>query len=1339
VRTTNVANLDDGTCGRNLQVGSDTTASATSTPTFLLWGDGGLSKYDIFVDGVKIGTFSSDGFANVCIPTTVPISDGPHVLTGNELQPHSTYTITPFNFSVDTVPPAQPSTPVISSYSDSGVPGDHITMYRNVNFTGTSDPNVSIQLYNGVTVIGGARADSTGHWSATTSTLADGNYVVTAAAFDTAGNKSPLSMSVPLTIDGTAPTGPITSPSDGATVAGTVNVGVNAADNVGVSKVDFQVDGTTKSTDTASPWTYAWNSASVANGTHTLTAVTTDLAGSTATSTVTVNVQNGTATVPGAPTLGSPSAGNTTVALAWTPPASDGGSPINGYKIYRGTASGNETLITTVSNLATSYTDTGLINGTTYYYQVTATNLIGEGSRSAEQSATPVQPATVPGAPTLNSATAGTNSVALAWTAPSSNGGSAVTGYKVYRSTTSGTETLLTTLGNVTNWTDTGLTAGVTYYYQLTAVNSVGESGRSAEKNASPTSAATAPGAPTLSSASAGNATVSLTWNAPSSNGGSAITNYKLYRSTSTGTETLLTTLGNVTAYADSGLANGVTYYYKLSAVNAIGESALSGELNATPTQPATVPGAPTLNSATAGNNSVALAWTAPSSNGGSAVTGYKVYRSTSSGTETLLTTLGNTASYTDSGLANGVTYYYKVSAVNAIGESALSGELNATPVTTPSAPTLNSATAGTSSVALAWTAPSSTGGTAISGYKVYRSTTSGTETLLTTLGNVTNWTDTGLTAGVTYYYQLTALNSVGESGRSAEKNATPTSAATIPGAPTLSSASAGNATVSLTWNAPTSNGGSAITNYKLYRSTSTGTETLLTTLGNVSSYTDSGLANGVTYYYKLSAVNTIGESALSGETNATPVTTPTAPSLNSATAGTNSVALAWTAPSSNGGSAISGYKVYRSTSSGTETLLTTLGNVTNWTDTGLTGGVTYYYQLTAVNSVGESGRSAEKNASPTSAATIPGAPTLSSASAGNATVSLTWNAPSSNGGSAITNYKLYRSTSSGTETLLTTLGNVTSYTDSGLGNGVTYYYKVSAVNAIGESALSGELNATPTQPATAPGAPSLNSATAGNNSVALAWTAPSSNGGSAVTGYNVYRSTTSGTETLLTTLGNVTNWTDTGLTAGVTYYYQLTAVNNVGESARSTERSAVPTSADSTAPSKPSGLSAALTGTTQVALTWSASTDNVGVTGYQILRDNVVVATVANTYYVDSGLAAGSSHTYQVKAVDAAGNTSQASSSVSARLGTASGSTGTLSGVVVDSGGTELRNANVSLTLSNGTVKTARTSKSGVWSLTSLPAGTYTVTISMSGYPTRTASMTAVAGQTVIGIVSLS
>src|SRR5262249_57810605 len=120
------------------------------------------------------------------------------------------------------------------------------------------------------------------------------------------------------------------------------------------------------------------------------------------------------------------------------------------------------------------------------------------------------RPATPPGTPTLNSAPPGTNSVSLAWAAPASNGGSAISNYKVYRSTSSGTEVLLTTLANVTSFTDTGLTAGTTYFYKVSAVNTVGESPPSAERSATPTAAATVPGAPNLTAASAGTATVSL-------------------------------------------------------------------------------------------------------------------------------------------------------------------------------------------------------------------------------------------------------------------------------------------------------------------------------------------------------------------------------------------------------------------------------------------------------------------------------------------------------------------------------------------------------------------------------------------------------------------------------------------------------------------------------------------------------------------------------------------------------------------------------------------------------------------------------------------------------------
>src|SRR5262249_39235837 len=163
------------------------------------------------------------------------------------------------------------------------------------------------------------------------------------------------------------------------------------------------------------------------------------------------------------------------------------------------------------------------------YYKITATNTVGGSPRSNELSATPVA-LTAPGAPTLNTATGANGSVSLGWSAPTSNGGSAITGYRIYRSTNNRHVTLLTTPCNVTSWTDTGLNNGTTYYYKVTALNSIGEGPRSNELAATPTTSATAPGAPTLNSATGGNTTVALTWSAPTSNGGSAITGYRIYR-----------------------------------------------------------------------------------------------------------------------------------------------------------------------------------------------------------------------------------------------------------------------------------------------------------------------------------------------------------------------------------------------------------------------------------------------------------------------------------------------------------------------------------------------------------------------------------------------------------------------------------------------------------------------------------------------------------------------------------------------------------------------------------------------------------------------------------------
>src|SRR5438093_2378263 len=200
----------------------------------------------------------------------------------------------------------------------------------------------------------------------------------------------------------------------------------------------------------------------------------------------------------------------------------------------------------------------------------------------------------------------------------------------------------------------------------------------------------TPPSAPQNLAATGGNAQVTLTWQAPASDGGSPITNYKIYRGLAPTTETLLTTVGNVLTYTDSAVTNGVTYYYQVSAVNSPGEGAKSNEASATPNQtppPPSPPSAPTNLAATGSNAQVGLTWQAPASNGGSPITNYRIYRGTSSNGETLLATIGNVLTYTDTSVTNGVTYYYQVSAVNGAGEGPRSNEASATPSPPPPPP----------------------------------------------------------------------------------------------------------------------------------------------------------------------------------------------------------------------------------------------------------------------------------------------------------------------------------------------------------------------------------------------------------------------------------------------------------------------------------------------------------------------------------------------------------------------------------------------------------------------------------------------------------------------------
>ena len=826
------------------------------------------------------------------------------------------------------------------------------------------------------------------------------------------------------------------------------------------------------------------------------------------------------------------------------------------------------------------------------------------------------------------------------------NFGASISNYRIYRGTVSGGETLLATVGQNFTYNDTTVTNGVKYYYKVVAMNGLGEGALSNEVFAQPCTIPTAP----ISLGAIGNVgAVNLTWFQPTSNGGSNITNFTIYRGLTSGTKTLLTTIGNVTMYNDTAVSPGTTYYYVVRAKNSAGSGPNSTEASAATKD---FPSAPLTPGAVAGNANVTLTWAAPASNGGAAIKNYTVLRGTSSGAGTPLTTLGNVLTYLDLGLTNGQKYFYTVKAKNAVGFGPNSLEVNATPMTVPSTPLSFKAVAGNTNVTLNWTAPASSGGSPISNYTVYRGTTSGSGTPLVTLGNVLAYLDLGLTNGQKYYYTVKAKNAVGFGPNSTEANATPR---TIPTAPRGLTAVAGNTNVTLNWTAPTSNGGSQITNYTLYRGTTAGAGTLLTTLGNVLTYKDLGLTNGQKYYYTVKAKNAVGLGPSSAEVNATPVlvvvtTVPTAPLGLTALAGDANVTLNWTAPASNGSSPILNYTIYRGTTAGTGTVLVTLGNVLTYLDTGLTNGQAYFYTVKAKNAVGFGPNSTEANATPAGTpitTTVPTAPLNLTAVAGDAEVTLDWLAPVSDGGSAILNYTIYRGDDAGTEIMLIELGNVLTYTDTGLTNGQTYYYLVRASNAIGMGPGSTEANATPEAVVvmTVPSAPLDLTATAANGEITLEWLAPTSDGGSPILNYTIYRGSTAGTRTLLETIDNSLIYTDSGLTNGQTYYYTVSAKNAAGSGPNSTEASATPATV-TTAPTQAQNV-VVTPGESSITITWGAPFDDGGsaITGYLIYRSTspggeTLLTEVGNVLtYTDTAVTPGTKYYYKVVAKNAAGN----------------------------------------------------------------------------------------------------
>ena len=491
------------------------------------------------------------------------------------------------------------------------------------------------------------------------------------------------------------------------------------------------------------------------------------------------------------------------------------------------------------------------------------------------------EPPGQPAAPTVSATAGSTTSLDVTWTAPT-NTGPAIASYDLqYRAGTSGNFTNGPQNVTGTSAAIGSLAADTSYEVQVRATNAEGDGDWSVAGTGRTT--ASVPGAPTGLTATASGATaIDLSWSAPGSTGGSAITGYKIEVSpngTSGWTDQVANTNSTATTYAHTGLAAGDTRHYRVSAINTNGAGTASNVDSAT--TDASVPGAPTGLTATAsGATQIDLSWSAPGSTGGSAITGYKIEVSpngTSGWTDQVANTNSTATTYAHTGLAAGDTRHYRVSAINTNGAGTASNVDSATTdASVPGAPTGLTATAsGATQIDLSWSAPGSTGGSAITGYKIEVSpngTSGWTDQVANTNSTATTYAHTGLAAGDTRHYRVSAINTNGAGTASNVDSAT--TDASVPGAPTGLTATASGATqIDLSWSAPGSTGGSAITGYKIEVSpngTSGWTDQVADTNSTATTYAHTGLAAGDTRHYRVSAINTNGAGTASNVDSAT-------------------------------------------------------------------------------------------------------------------------------------------------------------------------------------------------------------------------------------------------------------------------------------------------------------------------------------------------------------------------------------------------------------------------------------------------------------------------------------
>jgi Bacterial Ig-like domain (group 3)/Fibronectin type III domain len=671
-------------------------------------------------------------------------------------------------------------------------------------------------------------------------------------------------------------------------------------------------------------------------------------------------------------------------------------------------------------------------------------------------------PSTAPGAPTGVHGAARDSAVDLSWTAPVSDGGSAITGYRItpYIGTTA--QKPILTASAATSQTVGGLTNGTAYTFTVAAITSVGTGPDSSPSSAVTPAPATAPGAPTGVQGTPQDGAVNLNWNAPADDGRSPITAYRITPYLGGSAQTPILTTNATTSHYVSGLTNGTAYTFTVAAVNAAGTGPDSSA------SPAVTPAA-----------------------SGTKYTNAVFSDDFESGTLNAWTSVAGTGSTTATGLAaHGGSFGARMN--NAAGQFDVMSET--LPSSVPDSSVSFWVRVGTGgalqTVAQARDASSSLTmwgllyDPAAQAFYFYPYSNSGSTEIFTGANTapINTWVKVEIqytataTGGARLYVNGQTNPSWGVSGdytRSAnlqivqlwnDSTATtdfddvnmatpPADNASVPGAPTAVLGTPRDSAVSLSWNAPADTGGTPIQSYEITPYVGTTAQPPIETGSSVTGRTITGLTNGTTYTFTVAAKNALGmgpASSPSGAVTPASATVPSAPTAVQGTPRDGAVGLSWTAPASDGGSSITSYTITPSINGTPQPQVVTGSSSTSAIVNGLTDGTAYTFTVAATNSAGTGSNSAASAPVTPAGATVPGAPTAVQVSPENGGADLSWTAPASDGGSSITGYKITPYIGSTAQTPISTGSSSTSYTVNGLTNGTTYTFTVAAINSVG-------------------------------------------------------------------------------------------------------------------------------------------------------------------------------------------------------------------------------------------------------------------------------------------------